>query len=84
MHADAQLRAPDTALTFDAPALDGDGDLTLLVHPSPRFGAGEFANAPWMLELPDPVSKITWHSWLEMNPDDRRGPGASRTATSSP
>ena len=62
------LRAPDTALTFDMPALDGDADLTLLVHPSPRFGGGEFANSPWMQELPDPVSKITWHSWLEMNP----------------
>jgi anaerobic selenocysteine-containing dehydrogenase/Fe-S-cluster-containing dehydrogenase component len=65
---DVQLRAPDSALTFDAPPLDGDGDLTLLVYPSSRFGAGEFANSPWMLELPDPVSKITWHSWLEMNP----------------
>jgi anaerobic selenocysteine-containing dehydrogenase/Fe-S-cluster-containing dehydrogenase component len=63
------LRAPDTALAFDAPELDGDGDLTLLVYPSARFGAGDFANAPWMQELPDPVSKITWHSWLEMHPD---------------
>ena len=62
------LRNPDQALTFDAPPLDGDGDLTLIVHPSSRFGAGEFANSPWMQELPDPVSKITWHSWLEMNP----------------
>jgi len=62
------LRSPDTALTFDIPAFDGSGDLTLLVHPSPRFGGGEFSNSPWMLELPDPVSKITWHSWLEMNP----------------
>ncbi|MCG6957916.1 MAG: 4Fe-4S dicluster domain-containing protein [Gemmatimonadetes bacterium] len=86
MHADAQLRAPDAALTFDAPALDGDGDLTLLVYPSPRFGAGEFANSPWMLELPDPVSKITWHSWLEINPEtaDARGleNGAFVTVTS--
>jgi molybdopterin-containing oxidoreductase family iron-sulfur binding subunit len=63
-----QLRAPDQALTFDVPALDGSGDLTLLVHPSPRFAGGEFSNSPWMQELPDPVSKITWHSWLEMNP----------------
>jgi molybdopterin-containing oxidoreductase family iron-sulfur binding subunit len=63
-----QLRAPDTALTFDAPGLDNGGDLTLLVHPSGRFGAGEFSNSPWMQELPDSVSKITWHSWLEMNP----------------
>ena len=64
----AELRAPDTALTFDAPALDGDGDLTLMVYPSSRFGAGEFANAPWLQELPDPVSKVMWHSWVEMNP----------------
>jgi len=63
-----ELRAPDTALTFDAPSLDQGGDLTLIVHPSGRFGAGEFANSPWMQELPDAVSKITWHSWLEMNP----------------
>lgn len=63
-----ELRSPDTALTFDAPVLDGEGDLTLMVYPSSRFGAGEFANAPWLQELPDPVSKIMWHSWVEMNP----------------
>lgn len=64
----AQLQAPDSAITFDMPSMDGDGDFVLLVHPSPRFGGGELSNSPWMLELPDPVSKITWHSWLEMNP----------------
>jgi len=63
-----ELRAPQTPLTFDVPSLDGSGDLALLVHPSARFGGGEYSNSPWMLELPDPVSKITWHSWLEMNP----------------
>jgi anaerobic selenocysteine-containing dehydrogenase/Fe-S-cluster-containing dehydrogenase component len=62
------LRAPDQALTFESPNVDGNGDLTLIVHPSPRFGGGEFSNSPWMQELPDPVSKIVWHSWLEMNP----------------
>ena len=39
-----------------------------MVYPSSRFGAGEFANAPWLQELPDPVSKVMWHSWVEMNP----------------
>jgi anaerobic selenocysteine-containing dehydrogenase/Fe-S-cluster-containing dehydrogenase component len=63
-----ELQTPQTALTFDAPGLDGSGDLTLLVHASARFGGGEFSNSPWLQELPDPVSKITWHSWLEMNP----------------
>ena len=63
-----QLRSPDSALSFDGPAFDQGGDLTLIVHPSPKFGGGDFSNSPWMQELPDPVSKITWHSWLEMNP----------------
>jgi molybdopterin-containing oxidoreductase family iron-sulfur binding subunit len=62
------LREPDRALSFDSPSFDGSGDLTLVVHPSSRFGGGEFANTPWMQELPDPVSKIVWHSWLEINP----------------
>ena len=69
------LQAPDAALTFDVPAFDGDGDLTLLVHPSSRFGGGEFSNSPWLQELPDPVSKITWHSWLEMNPNTAEARG---------
>ena len=70
-----QLTAPDTALTFDVPVFDGDGDLTLIVHPSSRFGGGEFSNSPWLLELPDPVSKITWHSWLEMHPETAEARG---------
>jgi molybdopterin-containing oxidoreductase family iron-sulfur binding subunit len=67
--APSELRAPDKALIFDVPTLDGDGDFALLVHPAARFGAGEHTNIPWLLEMPDPVSKITWHSWLEIHPD---------------
>jgi len=63
------LRSPDTALSFDVPALDGDGEFALMVYPSPRFGDGRHANRPWLQELPDPVSKMTWHSWLEVNPE---------------
>ena len=62
------LEAPSTAVDFGLPALRGDGDLTLLVHPSPRFGDGTHANRPWLQELPDPVSKVMWQSWVEMNP----------------
>ncbi|MDE2783847.1 MAG: 4Fe-4S dicluster domain-containing protein [Gemmatimonadota bacterium] len=62
------LQAPETAVRFDAPGIDGDGELTLLVYPSPRFGDGSHANRPWLLELPDPVSKVMWHSWVEVNP----------------
>ncbi len=64
----APLRSPDSALSFDPPALDGEGDLTLMVYPSSRFGDGKQANRPWLQELPDPVSKLAWHSWVEVHP----------------
>ncbi|MYC99922.1 MAG: 4Fe-4S dicluster domain-containing protein [Gammaproteobacteria bacterium] len=65
----AELLAPDPAVGFDVPSLDGDEDgLALVVYPSSRFGDGRQANRSWMQELPDPVSKITWHSWLELHP----------------
>jgi len=62
------LRSPDAILNFDVPELDGDGDFTLVVYPSPRFGDGKHSNRPWLQELPDPVSKMAWHSWLEIHP----------------
>src|SRR5437899_9705611 len=30
---------------------------------------GRGANKPWLQELPDPVSKITWHAWVEVHPE---------------
>ena len=64
----SSLQPPVTAVDFDAPGVGGDGELTLLVYPSSRFGDGTHANRPWLQELPDPVSKVMWHSWVEMNP----------------
>ncbi|MEJ2538652.1 MAG: molybdopterin-dependent oxidoreductase [Gemmatimonadota bacterium] len=72
------LQNPDAALTFDPPALDGDGEFALLVYPSSRFGDGRQANRPWMQELPDPVSKLAWHSWVEMHPDAAERQGLRR------
>ena len=63
------LRQPDAALIFDAPAFDGDGEFVLMVYPSSRFGDGKQANSAWMQELPDPVSKIAWHGWVEIHPN---------------
>ncbi len=62
------LQTPDRALTFEPAPLDGEG-LALLVYPSSRFGDGRGANRPWLQELPDPVSKIGWHSWIEIHPE---------------
>ncbi len=68
--------APDRALSFDSPPLDGEG-LALLIYPSSRFGDGRSANRPWLQELPDPVSKISWHSWVEVHPETATELGVS-------
>ena len=87
----ASLQPPVTAVDFDAPgipggggngaaadAADADAGLTLLVYPSSRFGDGTHANRPWLQELPDPVSKVMWHSWAEMNPATAERLGLAR------
>jgi anaerobic selenocysteine-containing dehydrogenase/Fe-S-cluster-containing dehydrogenase component len=47
----------------------------LVVYPSYRFYDGRTANRPWLQELPDPVSKISWEGWVEIHPNvaDRLG-----------
>ncbi len=55
-----------TPAQITAPA--GDGDLFLHTYWSPTLGDGRGANKPWLQELPDPVSKIVWQSWVEVHP----------------
>jgi molybdopterin-containing oxidoreductase family iron-sulfur binding subunit len=31
-------------------------------------GDGAQANNPWLQELPDPVSRVTWDNYLTMSP----------------
>ena len=62
----ATTQAP--TLRWDVPTFSGSGDFTLLVYPSYRFYDGRLANRPWLQELPDPVSKFTWSSWVEISP----------------
>ena len=42
--------------------------MTLMLYPSTALYDGRTANRPWLQELPDPVTKITWNSWVEINP----------------
>lgn len=63
--------APRTvgAAAFQPPAYEGPADgLHLVVYPSIRFYDGRTANRPWLLELPDPVAKVSWESFAEIHP----------------
>ena len=59
--APAQPREPTTPLDVQ------QGDFTLQVYASSVLG-DRGANKPWLQELPDPVTKITWQSWIELHP----------------
>jgi molybdopterin-containing oxidoreductase family iron-sulfur binding subunit len=62
----ARIMAGDPA----GPRFDGKADDPVLVaFPSSTLYDGRGANKPWLQELPDPVSKITWHAWVELHPD---------------
>src|SRR5256885_2764342 len=52
-----------------AAAVQAGGDQEVVVFPHPILHDGRGANKPWLQELPDPVSKIAWHSWVEVHPD---------------
>ena len=57
-------------LTFDVWQGGGAaGELTLVAYPSPVFYDGRAADRAWLQELPDPVTKITWSSWVEVSPE---------------
>jgi molybdopterin-containing oxidoreductase family iron-sulfur binding subunit len=49
-------------------AIAGDGEYFLLVYPHAVLSTGPRANKPWLQELPDPVSKVLWQSWVEVHP----------------
>jgi molybdopterin-containing oxidoreductase family iron-sulfur binding subunit len=45
-------------------------DYPFILHPfmTTSMYDGRGANLPWMQELPDPMTKIVYGSWVEMNP----------------
>ncbi len=61
--------AAGAAASAELPAFDGDGEFTLVAYPHAMYYDGRGANRPWLRENPDPVTKITWHSWIEIHPD---------------
>jgi molybdopterin-containing oxidoreductase family iron-sulfur binding subunit len=60
------------------PAPATQGDFFLVVYPSPTLGNGRGTNKPWLIELPDPVTKVTWSSWVEIHPETAERLGIDR------
>jgi anaerobic selenocysteine-containing dehydrogenase/Fe-S-cluster-containing dehydrogenase component len=57
---------------YTRPAFEGNGEFIFLPYPHALLYDGRGANKPWLLENADPVTKITWHSWVEVHPETAR------------
>ncbi len=70
---------PPAPAAARAPALESaSGDFYLMTYPHPLLGDGRGANRPWLQELPDPVAKIVWSSWVEIHPETATRLGIAR------
>lgn len=49
-----------------------DFGLEVVFQPDPRLWDGQYANNPWMQELPAPVSTLTWDTVVAMSPNTAR------------
>jgi len=59
-------------VNYTRPAFDGNGSFVFLAYPHGLLHDGRGANKPWLLENADPVTKITWHAWVEVSPEMAR------------
>jgi len=65
--ASVALQPGVASLEVAEPLLEGDGEWALVAYPSPLLGDGRSANLAWLQEVPDPVTKIGWQSWIEVS-----------------
>jgi len=51
-----------------APSPTAKKGFDFVTYPTIQFFDGRSANRPFLQELPDPVTQVTWAGWVEINP----------------
>jgi molybdopterin-containing oxidoreductase family iron-sulfur binding subunit len=67
--------SPALAAHVFGAAEEAESACVLHAFPSVALYDGRGANKGWLQELPDPVTKVTWNTWLEMHPESARAHG---------
>jgi len=78
--------ADATPLVFNEAALSGvsknlpkSADLEVVFYQKAGIGSGEMAGNPWLQEMPDPISKVTWDNYITMNPVEMKAKNYATT-----
>ncbi|GAB4249087.1 MAG: molybdopterin-dependent oxidoreductase [Thermoleophilia bacterium] len=59
---------PGPVRLTSAPEREGQDRFRLQIYPHLLLAEGRHANLPWCQETPDPMTTVTWESWIEVNP----------------
>jgi molybdopterin-containing oxidoreductase family iron-sulfur binding subunit len=51
---------------------DGPESWEVVLYTNAAMGIGNQANNPWLQELPDPITKVTWDNYITMSPADMK------------
>ena len=73
--------APSTLTFKDAAfgAAPASSALEVVLYQKAGIGTGIQANNPWLQELPDPITKVTWDNYITMNPSEMEKAGYATT-----
>ncbi len=58
------------ARVINVSEVTSDGGMEVVISESVSLGTGMHANNPWLMELPDPVSKQCWENVAAVSPGD--------------
>ena len=62
-----------------ASGLPSGKGLEVVLYQKAGIGIGLQANNPWLQELPDPITKVTWDNYITMNPVEMEKAGYATT-----
>lgn len=69
------LPTPDYNKAAAAATSAKGGAMEIFVYEKISLGNGNYSNNPWLMELPDPISKVTWDNYITMSPADVQAMG---------
>lgn len=72
---ETKIPAVDYSSTATRSVASKSGAWEITVYEKIGMGNGNFSNSPWLHELPDPISKVTWDQYITMSPDDLKDQG---------
>ena len=61
----------------------GNNDYELILYPKTSMGDGQQANNPWLQEMPDPISRVSWDNYLTVSKPDAKVLGIENTNDSN-